>query len=157
MNISPTIEGGIRIDPQTPDDWHVLCSISQDANSIGIDLASRLGNLIDHTELEEDWQEIVVPDLRESFNDALHHVSAAVETAIAISKTEKESPIWVTPEEAFTWYSALNQARLAIEEHYHLGDDRELDPETLTPARFDAYLRTSFYGTLQSILLRHVL
>src|SRR5690606_39133692 len=92
MNIAPTMEGGLRIDPETPEDWYVLRAIIQDANSQNTDLASRLGDLMVDETFAEDWQEIIVPDLRESFNDALHHIYAAIEAASAFPG-ENGSPI----------------------------------------------------------------
>lgn len=156
MNIAPTIEGGVRIDPETYEDWHILRAISLDANSHGIDLANRLGGLITDETIAEDWQEIVVPDLREMFMDDLHHIQASIEAAAAFPK-DGETPIWITREDAFMWYSSLNQARLAIEERYHFGQDPESDPANLTPLRHEALLRSHFYCALQSFILRHAL
>lgn len=156
MNIAPTIEGGLRLDPQTNEDWYILRSIAADANSHGIDLANRLGGLITDEKIAEDWQDIVVPDLRESFMDDLNHIQAAIESAAAFPK-DGENPIWITREDAFTWYSALNQARLALEEKYHFGQDPESDPANLTPLRHEALIRSHFYSALQSFILRHAL
>ncbi|QTN31593.1 hypothetical protein HZ994_04385 [Akkermansiaceae bacterium] len=156
MNIAPTIEGGLRIDPQTAEDWHIMRSIVQDANSHGIDLANRLGGLITEETIAEDWQDIVVPDLREMFMDDLNHIHAAIEAAAAFPK-DGENPIFITREDAFTWYSSLNQARLALEERYRFGSDPESDPANLTPLRHEALIRSHFYCALQSFILRHAL
>lgn len=154
MNIAPTMEGGLRIVPETPEDWHILRSIILDANGHEIDLASRLGGLITEEKVAEDWQDIIVPDLRESFSDDLHQIYAAIEAAAAFSHGE-ESPIWITRADAFSWYSALNQARLAIEERYRFGDDPESDPGNLAPLRKEALLRSHFYCALQSFILKY--
>lgn len=156
MKIAPTIEGGLRINPQTEEDWHILRSITLDATGCQSDLASRLGTLITHEKIAEDWQDIVIPDLRESFSDALHHIQGSLEAAHAFPKNG-EHPIWITPEDALTWYSALNQARLALEEKYHFGSDPEADPANLTPLRHEALLRSHFYSALQSFILDHAL
>lgn len=156
MKIAPTIERGIRIDPENDDDWHILRSIILDASGHDSDLASRLGGLITHERLSEDWQELVVPDLRESFSDDLHHIYAAIETAAAFPHND-ESPIWITREDAFNWYSALNQARLSLEEKYKFGTDPEADPTNLTPLRHEALLRNYFYCALQSSILEHAI
>lgn len=156
MKIAPTIEGGLRIDPETPEDWHVLRAIAQDANGRETDLASRLGNLITDEKIAEDWQDIIVPDLRESFQDDLHHIYAAIEAAAAFSDGA-ESPIWITRDDAFAWYGALNQARLSIEETYKFGPDPESDPANLNPIRHESLLRSQFYCALQSFILRHSL
>lgn len=156
MRVAPTIEGGLRIDPETQEDWHVLRAIILDANGVENDLASRLGGLITDDRLAEDWEENVVPDLRESFADDLNHIYAAIETAAAFPVNE-ESPIWITRDDAFTWYSALNQARLALEEKYKFGPAPEDDPTNLTPLRHEALVRSHFYCALQSFIIKHSL
>jgi hypothetical protein len=108
------------------------------------------------TSLAEDWQDIVVPDLRESFSDSLYHIQAVIETAAALPK-DSANPIWITRDDAFSWYSALNQARLALEETYGFGPDPESDPSNLRPVQHEALLRSQFYCALQSFLLRHAL
>jgi hypothetical protein len=156
MKVSPTPEGGLRIDPATQEDWHVLRAIILDANSHETDLASRLGGLVTDERIAEDWQDIVVPDLRESFTDDLHRIYAAIEAAAAFPK-DGETPIWITRDDAFTWYSALNQARLALEEKYHFGQDPESDAANLSPIRHEALLRSQFYCALQGFILSHSL
>ena len=156
MNIAPTIEGGLRIDPETDEDWHILRAIVLDANGHGIDLANRLGGLITDETIAADWQDIVVPDLRESFMDDLNHIQASIEAAAAFPK-DGETPIWITREDAFMWYSSLNQARLALEEKYQFGPDPESDTKNLTQLRHEALLRSHFYCALQSFILKHAL
>jgi hypothetical protein len=156
MKIAPTLEGGLRIDPETPGDWHILRSILLDANGHEIDLATRLGGMVKDGRIAKDWQDFVVPDLRESFTDDLNQIQAAIETAAAFPNGG-ESPIWITREDAFSWYSALNQARLALEEKYGFGSDPESNPANLSLIRHEALLRSQFYCALQSFLLRHAL
>ena len=156
MNIAPTIEGGLRIHPETAEDWHILRAIIQDANSYGIDLASRLGNLITDESIAQDWQEIIVPDLRESFSDDLHSVYAAIEAASAFPGHD-ESPIWITREDSPVWYGALNQARLSLEERYKFGPNSDIESEDLTPLRREALIRSHFYCALQSFILQHAM
>lgn len=156
MKIAPTIEGGLRIDPENEIDWHVLRAIILDANGSDNDLASRLGDLISHEKISEDWQDIVVPDLRESFSDDLHHVYAAIETAAAFPNQEG-NPIWITRDDANKWYSALNQARLTLEDQYHFGQNPESNPENFIPLRQEAFARSQFYCGLQSLILDHAM
>jgi hypothetical protein len=156
MKVAPTLEGGLRIDPETAEDWHVLRAILIDANSHDTDLATRLGGMVTDERVAEDWREFVVPDLRESFADDLNQIQAAIESAAAIPK-DGASPIWITRDDAFSWYGALNQARLALEEKYGFGPDPESDPSNLQPVRHEALLRSQFYCALQSFLLRHAL
>jgi hypothetical protein len=156
MKVAPTLEGGLRIDPETAEDWHILRAILLDANGNETDLATRLGGMVTDERIAEDWRDFVVPDLRESFADDLNQIQAAIETAAAFPK-DGESPIWITREDAFSWYSALNQARLGLEEKYGFGSDPESDPSNLQPVWHEAMLRSQFYCALQSFLLRHAL
>lgn len=156
MNIAPTLEGGLRIDPESDEDWHILRAIVLDASGHGDDLAGRLGGLVTDERIAEDWQEIVVPDLRESFADDLNQIQAAIETAAAIPK-DGENPIWIVREDALAWYSALNQARLALEEKYRFGPEPEEDFSNLTPVRHEALIRSQIYCAIQGFILRHAL
>lgn len=156
MKAMPTLEGGLRIDTENAADWEVLRAIVSDANSNGIDLASRLGGMISEEAGAQDWEDFVVPDLREAFQDELAQVGAAIESAI-FQAEEGPGPIWITREDASAWYSALNQARLAIEEHYAFGSGDSISPEGLTPARRAAFIRSRFYCAIQGLLLDHVM
>lgn len=156
MRIVPTKDGGLRINPETPEDWHILRAVILDANGCETDLASRLGGLVTDETIAEDWRDIIVPDLRESFADDLHYISAAIEAAAAFEESD-EKTIWITREDAFTWYSALNQARLAMEEKYKFGPEPEYDAPGLTELRREAILRYDFYTALQGFILEHSL
>jgi hypothetical protein len=156
MKAMPTLEGGLRIDAEDLSHWELRRSIVGDASGCETDLASRLGGLISEQAGAEDWQEFVVPDLREAFQDELAQVGAAIESA-AFHAADGPGPIWITPEDAFQWYSSLNQARLALEEHFHFGSAEEIDAEELVPARRAAFFRSRFYGAIQSLLLEYVM
>lgn len=156
MKAFPTLEGGLRIDTGSARDWTLLRGIIADASGRGIDLASRLGGLISEEAGSEDWEEYIVPDLREAFQDELAQVGAAIESAIFTAEG-KAGSLWITREDAYPWYSALNQARLALEEHYHFGDYDDLDPDDLPPGTRSALTRSVFYFDIQSLLLRYVL
>ena len=156
MKAMPTLEGGLRIDAENFNDWGMLRSIIGDANGCGIDLASRLGGLISQEAGAEDWEEYVVPDLREGFQDELAQIGAAIESAI-FNADAGPGPLWISREDVFPWYSALNQARLAIEEQFHFGPGDTIDPADLTPKRRAGFMRSQFYGAIQSLLLEHVM
>lgn len=156
MTVMPTLEGGLRIDADEPGDWDLLRAIISDASGCGTDLASRLGALMTDEAVVDDWQELIVPDLREGFQDELAEIGALIESAIFNADNEP-GPIWITPENAFPWYSALNQARLALEEIHHFGPEDSSDPVAMTPVQRTAFLRSGFYSEIQSLLLRHVM
>ncbi|RYD34782.1 MAG: hypothetical protein EOP87_08555 [Verrucomicrobiaceae bacterium] len=156
MKAMPTLEGGLRIDTEDASDWELLRSIIVDANGTRKDLASRLGGLISEEAGAEDWQEYVVPDLREAFQDELAQVGASIESAV-FEADGQAGPIWITPEDASPWYSALNQARLSIEEQFHFGPSETIDLTELTPERRAAFIRSKFYCAIQGLLLEYVM
>lgn len=156
MNVLPTPDGGLRILIKTEKNWELLRSILTDAAGCQIDLASRLGGLISEEAGAEDWHEYVVPDLREEFEDELKHVRDAINTAIAEADNGSGS-VEIDPDHGFIWYSALNQARLALEEQFKFGPSDEISPEGLSPAARFAFLRSQIYLEIQSMLLFHVM
>ncbi len=156
MTVMPTLEGGLRIDANESDDWMLLRAIISDANSCKTDLASRLSAFINPSAGSEDWMEYVVPDLRVEFQDELAEIGALIESAV-FHANHGPGAIWITRDNAFTWYSALNQARLALEEIYHFGPEDGADPLAMTPPEQSAFIRSGFYSDVQSLLLQHVL
>jgi len=156
MKALPTLEGGLRIDAEDASDWELLRSIIVDANGGEADLASRLGGLISEEAGGPDWEEYVVPDLREEFQDQLAQIGAAVEAATFHAQSGP-GPIWITREDASAWYSSLNQARLAIEEHFQFGPSETMQIHGLTPERQAAFIRSKFYCAIQSLLLEFVM
>jgi Domain of unknown function (DUF2017) len=156
MKAMPTLEGGLRIDSEDASDWELLRAIITDANGCEVDLASRLGGLIPEETGGLDWEEYVVPDLREEFQDGLAQVGAAIESAIHHAAGEG-GPIWITPEDVIPWYSALNQARLALEEHFKFGPSEEIEVTTLPPEQHAAFIRSEFYSMVQELLLEYVM
>jgi hypothetical protein len=156
MKIAPTLEGGLRIDPESDLDWQILRMISADANQHETDLADRLGGMVRDERIAEDWMECVVPDLREAFCDDLFQIQAAIEAAAAFHSDGAHS-IWISKEDAFAWYSALNQARLALEEMYRFKNEPDIDSENAPSPRQQAFLRSQFYCALQSLILEHAL
>lgn len=153
----PTLEGGLRLDTEDPSDWELLRAVIADAHAPTTeDLANRMGNLIAEEAGAKDWEEYIVPDLREGFQDELAEVGAAIESAI-VESDGQAGPIWITPENAYPWYSALNQARLALEEQFKFGPSEELGVATLSPVRAAAFLRSKFYCAIQSLLLEYVM
>lgn len=156
MKIMQTLEGGLRIDAEDEGDWDLLDGITQDAVSGDEPLAQRLGSLITDEDVAPDWKEYIVPDLEEEFSADLLHV----QTAIAVARFEsvgKSGPLWITPEDATQWFSALNQARLALEERFHFGPSERVNPASLPALPRSAFLRSQFYCAVQSLLLEHVM
>ncbi len=156
MTVMPTLEGGLRIDAEDADDWNLLRGILGDATDCETDLASRLGGLMDDPEFAEDWEELVVPDLRDGFQDELAEIGALIESA-AFNADGDAGPIWITRENAAIWYSALNQARLSLEEKFRFGPESKVDPRKMGGEKHAAFIRSGFYSDIQSLLLEHVM
>ena len=151
MKVGPTLQGGLRIDVETPLVWMVLRCISYDARGGGIDLAERVASPMGKDEDFADWQEFVLPELRDDFNAQLD----AIEGALALAGDgEDPAEIHITRENADLWYGGLNQARLALEERYGFSTE---NPEGMTPGKRSAWFRSQFYLHVQSVLLDHVM
>ncbi len=156
MNIQRTLEGGLRVDVEDSADWHLLSGIARDAASCDEKLADRLGRLVTDGELAPDWREYIIPDLDETFRSDVSHVATTISSAL-LESAGGPGPLWITREDAPRWYSALNQARLAIEEIHRFGPGENLRPEKLPPEKRSAFLRSRFYCAMQSFLLDQVM
>jgi hypothetical protein len=156
MKIMPTLEGGLRIDAEDDGDWKLLQHITHDAVSCDETLASQLGKLIKDEDIAPDWNELIIPDLEEAFHADLSHVAAAI-AAARVDCGGGPGPLWIKRDDAFHWYSSLNQARLAIEEIHRFGACEELSPAAIPPLQRNAFLRSRFYCAIQSLLLDHVM
>jgi hypothetical protein len=156
VKITPTLKGELRIDTDAPGDWALLNGIANDALSCEASLAQRLGNLITDEEVTADWQDFVIPDLDKQFSSALLHVTTAIATA-HLESDGGPGLLWINREDGLQWYSALNQARLAIEQQYRFGPSETINPDEFPPKRRTAFLRSQFYLAIQSLLLDHVM
>lgn len=151
-----TLEGGLRLDAEDADDWQLLNGITNDAMSCEENLANRLGKLILDEEVAPDWKDYVMPDLEEGFNADLQHVTNSIATARYDCGGEA-GPLWITPDDAMQWYSALNQARLALEDRFHFGPTELINFANLAVLHRAAFIRSQFYCAVQSLLLEHVM
>ena len=152
MKLAPSPTGGLRIDIEETDDWILLLGIIHDAQSPGFDLADHVGSAMQHTSDWQDWTDYVMPDIREGYEQHLKCVLSAIEAA-QLEAAGGAGTLWITREDAFHWYSALNQARLALEDHHHFGPGADIDPAQLRPAELSAFCRSQFYCAIQSYLL----
>ncbi|MCX6876408.1 MAG: hypothetical protein NTW21_21750 [Verrucomicrobia bacterium] len=152
MKISASPAEGLHIEVEEPGEWHLLTGILRDAQGAGFDLATQVGGRMDQTAAWNDWEEYVIPDIRAGFLEHLKTILMAIESA-RLEAAGGPGLLWITREDAFHWYSALNQARLAIEASHHLGPGETIDPNRLSPASLKAFIRSQFYCAIQSILL----
>lgn len=151
MRAAPTLDGRVRIDPESDLDLMVLRSVLLDAKSGADGFAGRLVEGMDES-LAEDWEEFVLPELAETFDGQLRTVSAALEDAAP------GEPVYVGKEDAEAWYGALNQARLALEAGHRCSEYRGLEElEDADGELRSACIRSNFYMALQSLLLEFVM
>ena len=86
----PTLEGGLRIAVETATDWLVLEQIAADALQGGAEkLPSRLSALMDE---ESEWEEMVIPELKDFFSGQLHKVADTVHQAQKDADPAAEPP-----------------------------------------------------------------
>lgn len=156
MKIMQTLEGGLRVDLEDEEDWEILLGILRDATCCEVKLSDRLGNMVTAEEVAEDWREFIIPDLEMTFGEDLAHVSNTINAA-RMESAGGPGPLWISKDDAFHWYSALNQARLAIEETFRFGPSENVNPKTLTSESSGAFLRSLIYTNLQSLLLDRVM
>lgn len=159
MKLMPTLEGGLRIEIETPTDWLVLEQIPSDALDGGQErLAGRLGGLMDE---QSEWEEVVIPELRSLFNGQVSCVVEEVRRAQEHAETGQEEArgeVRIPKADAEKWYGALNQARLALEDRYRFGPPEEIeDLDAFSDEKRSAFVRNQFYSALQGVLLEHVL
>ena len=156
MKILPTLEGGLRFDAEDAGDWAFLQAIIHDASHRGSDLARDLAELLHDDEGADDWQEYVVPDLSDEFQNQISFIAGAIESAMEKSNGGPGS-LWITRESGLLWYGALNQARLSIESRHQFGTSEDVDVAALLPEDRSAFLRSQFYLAVQGLLLEHVM
>lgn len=159
MKVMPTMEGGLRLEIESPTDWVMLKQIPQDATEkLDTSLPELLGDLMDD---DSEWDDLVLPDLQLIFSAQLAQVASAVTEAEANSidsSDGEEGELFIPRQDAEEWYGALNQARLALEERYRFGPTEGIeDLAQFPPAKRTAFIRSQFYCTLQSILLDYAI
>ena len=151
MKIGPTLNGGMRIDAESSEDWQILRYLPYDARPQ--ELAERLAGATE--EDTTDWREYVLPDLHESFTAQIAFVYHAIEKAAAGS-SEQAGSLFVEKEDALNWYGALNQARLTLQS-IHALPQTPSELKGMEPERRGAFYRSQFYSIIQTLLLERVL
>lgn len=141
MNILPTVEGGLRIEVESATDWIVLENIALDALDGGTGkLPSRLSALMDD---DSDWEEMVIPELKEFFTEQLRKVADTVRQAQRESTDPPEGKVFIMQADGLEWYGALNQARLALESRHKFGPIQDIEDLDSFPApKRSAFIRS---------------
>ena len=147
MKAAPTLDGRVRIDPESELDLLVLRAVIPDATSRGDSLSGNVSGRM-NSEVEADWREFVEPDLQRTFDDQLSHVAKTLSGAAA------GKPIFIEREQAETWFGALNQARLSLEDKYRFHEPGA--PRSGGDYR-TARVRSNFYQILQGLLLEFLM
>lgn len=143
MKAAPTLDGRVRIDPESELDLAVLRAVLSDARGAVGDLVASFGGGM-HSEVVDDWREFVKPDLANRFNRQL------VDVAEDLANAKPGEALFIGPDRVDAWYGSLNQARLALEEEHEFGDE---DLESMDPEKASARIRFHFYGMLQELML----
>lgn len=144
MKAAPTLDGRVRIDPESELDLLVLRTIVPDAQGSSQELAARVGRGMDR-DASKDWCDFVKPDLEDQFNRQISEVAGM------LLEAETNMPIFIGRDEVDAWYGALNQARLALQEQHGFGPEEKV--ESMDQERAAAQIRSHFYQVLQSLLL----
>lgn len=157
MKLAPTLKGGLRIDADSLEDWMVLDAICADAASLpGAPLYDRLSEKMAK---DPDWEEFVAPDVRSQFSDQIAHISRAISSAPM--DEDQAGSIFISKEDAPLWYGALNQARISLEQVFHLSELDEFedldDLGDIGEEKRSAVIRGHFYSYFQCLLLEYVL
>ncbi len=158
MRVAPTLDRSLRIDAENATDWLVLEMICTDASQMPDEpLADKLAL---YMAADEDWTELITPELADQFSSQIIHVSRAISSAD--KSLNLTGSLFIKAEDASTWFGAINQARLSLEERFEVSKfdelaDDESNLEFEDPALKAAIIRYHFYTSLQSILLEYIL
>jgi hypothetical protein len=121
-------------------------------------------------EFLEDWTNFVTDDLETHFAGDVGTVLADLDSAVpqrSTKETERRLRLDVPLEHAQAWFSALNQARLMLDQKYKLHPEGtgEFAPVLKEEhgfgldmqERLEVFMRYEFYAALQEWLVRHAM
>lgn len=176
------------LDALSPTEWQLISEIPLMASGVHFTEKTRerlfpspLANdaLADENTITqlEDWDELIKPDLMEAFEASRDSVQSdlekvetiPVESIIPPEETELNFPInefyrlEVKIENTELWYSALNQARILMNEEYDLAatEDRLLiqmeGPDAVDENRLLLLAQYEIYSVIQNILVENVM
>lgn len=129
----------------------------------------------------EDWDEYVRPDLEDSFSQARELVDSDLQNASLIEPSEFLSPeqmaewqgdfpqlrrVSVPIDHTDSWYSALNQARILLNEEHDVADsgdrlllhaEMEGDPAELDQDRILLLAQYELFSAIQMMLIENIM
>lgn len=154
MKLACDQNGEVEIEAEDPDDWMFLKSIVIDAVAAPEKLARQLAEAIQDPEIAGDWEDYVVEDLQQQFDEQVRVVYGAIEGAAKQAGGESGC-VRIAKPERLAWYAVLNQARLSLEAQHHFGNRslEELDVCGISEESRGAFLRSHDYMVLQSMFL----
>ncbi len=122
-------------------------------------------------EFLEDWTEFVTDDLETQFASDVGVILDDLDNAVPQRSTKENAEprlrLDVPLDHAGAWFSALNQARLMLDQKYKLHPDgdgefvpvlkEEEDSGIDMHERLEVFMRYEFYAALQEWLVRHAM
>lgn len=157
MKVHLRNEEGLIISLEQEDDWEIFTLLLRDVAGRGDDwLAKQMGLFVDNDE----WDELVVPELSKHYNSQVATVAREVAQARKRA-TNGVGEILLNQLNGEAWYGVLNQARLGLEGRWKLAaaeeagefeGDRDQDFE-----KTSAYFRSRLYCFFQAQLIEFVL
>ena len=154
MKLSATEDGALDLEEIPPFLFELLQAVPLRAASSDPRVESRFFPAPSQDELlVEDWKSLVQPELQASFLSAREIVQADLHST---SQLEEGFSMKIPPAHMDAWLSTLNQARLAIAEENHFGENdmaEEIAPDTANPRALSLF-QISFYGFLQECLVK---
>lgn len=155
MRVAPTLDRSLRIDAESATDWLVLEMICTDASQTpNKPLADQLA---DYMSEDEDWIELITPELADQFSEQVRHVSCAI--SAATKESDLTGSLFIEEKDADTWFGAINQARLSLEERYTVSKYDDIDDDELDNVDAEikaAVIRYHFYTSLQTLFLQFI-
>lgn len=105
------------------------------------------------TEILEEWNEYVGPELKKLFNDAAVVVKDDLDRLV-----DEPSELTIPPANVDAWLNVLNQARLALAARFDVTEEDMERPiaHVLNDERDVALFQIHFYGFLQECLIKGV-
>jgi hypothetical protein len=102
---------------------------------------------------DEEWTEVVEPELRELFES---HVNVVSEDLNRMEEIDGEHTVRVPQEHLHAWIHTLNQARLALGARHDITED-DMEGRRLLEDENKGYamLQIEIYGAILGILLHH--
>ena len=104
-------------------------------------------------EADEEWREVVEPELQEQFQS---HIDVVSEDLAGIQENEGTFTLSVPGDHLQAWVHTLNQARLALGAKYEITEDDMEGRRTFdNQDKGFALLQIEIYGLILGFLLRH--